>query len=90
MDCAEACTLHQGNARPYCPQQAEPRALHNHAYDQGALFEVQVGKIQERFGKELVSQIEEACREKVDCKEAHFHLFANEESWLVLKDERSS
>ena len=65
--------------------------MHNDQNHEGSLFEVALSHIEDRVSLALFfGEVKEVDSEKIDREEARDHLFANEESQLVLKDERSS
>lgn len=95
MDQAESGSLHQGDARTQCTQQADESSLHERV-DQ----EVEVGSLEivalqihrEALDVELTQQElrKEVDDQKVDREETRLQVFAVKETSLVLRDERSS
>jgi hypothetical protein len=65
--------------------------MRNHEDGKIALVEITLGQVEDLVRKALfVAKVKEVGRQKADGEEALDNLFANEESQLVLKDERSS
>ena len=90
MDETQSGTVHQGNARAECTQQANESSMH-----QRLDKEVQVGPLQvfevEVDGEALIEYVpQQGIGKEVHDEETRHQVFADSESPLVLTDERSS
>jgi hypothetical protein len=91
MDQAKAGSLHQGDARAQREKQAQPRSMHDDFVEEIALGQGEIIAVEELGGEALVEQVaQQGEREEIDRQEEGRRLFAEGESPLVLRDERSS